>query len=448
MMAALRSSAIVVLLFYFVFPATAADNEAVAAIIKDKFAAGIVDTGSTSANAQLEAVRAYYNSRSYKPVWTRDTGPKGKAKALLAELKTSIVHGLSPEFYNVPEIEGLMEGQDAAGLARLDMLLSGSFADFANDLRNGRIGPDDAGAYNRVEPVFLDAAELVEGAAAAGNLRAYASNYLNADKRYVRLIAKLAQLMQIEQMRRWPAIAADGAEIAANADDPRMQKIRMLLLLNGDLPVKAPLDITAHDDVTVAAVKRFQARHGIEQSGNVDRATLAEMAVPLTGRIRQVLINLERRRWQNRDLGGDHLYVNLADDSIKLVLDGDTIGTYALHRDEGQSALPSFYGSVDKVLLDEAGNPAALAVTSPYLASIGGDAAPAIAVPQASRLAADIAEKLGDETGQGGEMVLKRPLTLFVTYVTAWATSDGQLFFRDDRFARDAVLAEKLALTQ
>ena len=134
-------AALAVICFAAAVPAHAADNEAVGAEVAAIFASGKVETGSQAADAQIENVRAYYETRSFKPVWTRDSGPKGKAKALLAELKSSAVHALSPQFYNVPEIEQLMTASDPASLAKLDLLLTGSFVDFAGDLRNGRLGP-------------------------------------------------------------------------------------------------------------------------------------------------------------------------------------------------------------------------------------------------------------------------------------------------------------------
>jgi murein L,D-transpeptidase YcbB/YkuD len=50
--------------------------------------------------------------------------------------------------------------------------------------------------------------------------------------------------------------------------------------------------------VVTAAVIRFQRRHGLETTGNVDGETLAELNVPATGRVRQIELNLERFRRQ------------------------------------------------------------------------------------------------------------------------------------------------------
>lgn len=126
----------------------AEDNAVVAEALRTLFQSGKADTGSVAANAVLPSVREIYEIRDFKPIWVRDNGPKTKARALLEELKISGVHGLSPAFYHVAEIETLMAATRPDELARLDMLLSGAVVEFGSDLANGRIGPDLAPSKN------------------------------------------------------------------------------------------------------------------------------------------------------------------------------------------------------------------------------------------------------------------------------------------------------------
>ena len=174
---------------------------------------------------------------------------------MLAELKISAVHGLSPEFYHVAEIEALMGSKDPAELARLDMLLSGAIAEFGEDLTNGRIGPDIAGSENAVEPIAMTPAEYIAGAEAAENLRDFAGAVLNEDFRYVRLIAKLSEYSRIQASGQWPKIDANGSEIEPESSDPRLKDIRTLLALSGDLPFAAMGDGDVHDETSVQAVR-------------------------------------------------------------------------------------------------------------------------------------------------------------------------------------------------
>jgi murein L,D-transpeptidase YcbB/YkuD len=72
-----------------------------------------------------------------------------------------------------------------------------------------------------------------------------------------------------------------------------------MLRLVGDLPAGAnvPADGTVYEGPLVEAVKNFQRRHGREPDGRITAQTLADMNVPLSSRVRQMQLTLERWRW-------------------------------------------------------------------------------------------------------------------------------------------------------
>jgi murein L,D-transpeptidase YcbB/YkuD len=67
---------------------------------------------------------------------------------------------------------------------------------------------------------------------------------------------------------------------------------------SGDLPPDAtPPEDFRYDGEIVAAVRRFQARHGLPTDGVLGAATLRELNVPLATRVRQIELSMERLRW-------------------------------------------------------------------------------------------------------------------------------------------------------
>jgi len=75
---------------------------------------------------------------------------------------------------------------------------------------------------------------------------------------------------------------------------PRLMR---LLVRVGDLPAGAvPGESELYEDTLVAAVKRFQSRHGLEPDGRIDTATLDQLNTPLRVRVRQLELALERWR--------------------------------------------------------------------------------------------------------------------------------------------------------
>ena len=429
--------------------ARAADNEAVAAALRTLLQAER-QNGTTH-----DKVYGFYQIREFKPIWTRDNGPKTKAKALLAELKISAVNGLSPDFYDVRDIETLMESRDAAELAKLETLLSSALFAFAHDLRNGRIGPDDEGSENAVPPIDLDPGDLVVGAEASNNLREYMTTLLTADFRYTRLIAKLSEFDRIVATKQWPKVDGKGAPVGQGKSDPRIADIRRLLVLSGDLPPSQMNGDLVLDSHVSSALRSYQEGHGLPATGDLDAATLADMAVPLAERIRQIKVNLERRRWQNRDLGRDYVYVNLADDSVKIVRASESEPEQTVTEGSGTSALPTFFGDITGATVS--GGKVSLTVQSAFVdwlrGEVGASDPKAIVISDPASLAARLLE--ADANGASIESLVNgpdrtlpfaKPVPLFVTYVTAWANGDGSVHFRPDKFGRDTKLAKLLDL--
>lgn len=71
------------------------------------------------------------------------------------------------------------------------------------------------------------------------------------------------------------------------------------------------------------AVRTFQARHGLDPTGVVDRSTLAALNVPAQERVGQILANMERWRWAPPVMPADRVQVNIAA-AILTLFRGDT----------------------------------------------------------------------------------------------------------------------------
>jgi murein L,D-transpeptidase YcbB/YkuD len=93
------------------------------------------------------------------------------------------------------------------------------------------------------------------------------------------------------------------------ADVPRL--IRLLSRI-GDLPAGAvPTDSELYQGALVAAVKRFQSRHGLEPDGRIDTTTLEQLNTPLRVRVRQLELALERWRRRPYDPARPAIVLNL-----------------------------------------------------------------------------------------------------------------------------------------
>jgi len=127
------------------------------------------------------------------------------------------------------------------------------------------------------------------------------------------LAEALRELRRVEGAGGWGEVAP-GPALRPGEEDPRIPTLRERLRRSGDLPVRrveAAPGSALFDAPLEEGVRRFQARHGLEVDGVVGAATMAELNVPVEDRIRQVALNLDRRRELGRLEGPLDVVVNV-----------------------------------------------------------------------------------------------------------------------------------------
>ncbi len=116
-------------------------------------------------------------------------------------------------------------------------------------------------------------------------------------------IARLEKLLNtyhtIAENGGWPIFKPSSQKIEVGAFEPRIEVIRDILAITGDLPTSLIGDVQSrspltYDEELAEGVKRFQYRHGLTDDGIIGRETQAALAVPVSKRIRQIEGTLAR----------------------------------------------------------------------------------------------------------------------------------------------------------
>ena len=97
--------------------------------------------------------------------------------------------------------------------------------------------------------------------------------------------------------------------------------LRQRLIVSGDLDPSVGRS-QVYDSYVEAGVRRFQARHGLITSGQMNAVTLASMNVPAETRLRQLEVNLVRLRAYSGNLGNRYVIVNIPGAVVETVEDG------------------------------------------------------------------------------------------------------------------------------
>lgn len=239
------------------------------------------------------------------PGWLTSRGaPSADARAALTVLRTASDDGLDPDDYRSGFLDQLADKLDTGGgspddLAAFDDALQDSFLRYLTELHGGRVDPASLGMRSDIarEPVSFEA--TLSDALSQHDVAQAAADARPRIVLYRRLRLALATYRTLAQDPQIvpPAPAAKKLSPGDTADN--LQEMSRWLVALGDLaPGDAPTATeTVYEGAMVDAVSRFQVRHGLEPDGVLGSGTWSELAVPLTARILQIELALERLRW-------------------------------------------------------------------------------------------------------------------------------------------------------
>ena len=94
--------------------------------------------------------------------------------------------------------------------------------------------------------------------------------------------------------------------------------LKRRLMINGDMPLEKKIN-DEFDAKLDAAVRLFQARHGIVITGQVDEATFYALAVPADYRLNQLRLNAQRIQYWAQALSDRYVCVNIPAATVEAV---------------------------------------------------------------------------------------------------------------------------------
>ncbi len=108
---------------------------------------------------------------------------------------------------------------------------------------------------------------------------------------------------------------------------PSVAPLRKRLMIAGDLASNAG-EGDVFDSYVEAAVRRFQARHGITVDGIVRKEMFDRLNVPCADRLTQLKINVDRLKKATRHLAGRYVMVNIPAAQVEAVEDGVVVSRH------------------------------------------------------------------------------------------------------------------------
>ncbi|TNF63525.1 MAG: murein L,D-transpeptidase [Burkholderiales bacterium] len=249
--------------------------------------------------------------------WFDAGRPIGGAQQAIVLLRAAPSHGLDPSDYGTDALEKSLwqvarqvGSPDAETVSRLDRALTDAMVRYLEDLHHGRVNPRQLGVrFRPSRRDAFDARAVLREALAAGDLGQAVDRAVPPLQQYEQLRQALQRYQGLQGHAAWqqplPALPSAGpgrpGRLEPGARHAGLHLLAWRLETLGDLPSAATQryrgNDAVYDDELVAAVRRFQRRHGLTVDGVPGRRTWAQLAVPPEERVVQIGLALERLRW-------------------------------------------------------------------------------------------------------------------------------------------------------
>ncbi len=331
----------------------AAPDDTLAALILDSLRLGVARIHVTP--ERRKAILKFYAQRQFRPVWTSLAGIEERAFPVLERLARASEEGMEPALYRVPvvwSVNGdLAEIESSAvRLAQFDIELTAAALRYAQHASGGVVNPNKLSAYHDLRPPRVGAEAALEKLATSGQPAHWLAALQPSHRAYRIFRAALKRLGAGQREVPLEPIAA-GPVIRPGGFDERLPLIRrhlvrLGLLHAGEKSKEAALrkpdgngevandaisenDPNIYDAKLERAIRAFQKSAGLRADGLIGRGTLRALNGRRGGgagsRARKIALNMERLRWEPRDFGRLHFFVNQPAFEAYLVRDGKTV---------------------------------------------------------------------------------------------------------------------------
>jgi murein L,D-transpeptidase YcbB/YkuD len=276
-------------------------------------------------------VTNFYEAANYAPAWLNNNEPTQQAQTLIEVLKQADAKGLNAEDYDgsrwADRLARLHQSPSPADRARFDAALTVCVMRYVSDLHIGRVNPQhfkfnlDVSAKKYDLPAFLRDKLIQEG-----DVRAELDQVEPPFAGYKRTQRALQQYMELSRQDDGEQLPVPAKPVDPGGTYDGVPRLTRLLRLLGDLPNgAAPENSNIYAGPLVDAVKHFQARHGLGPDGRLGTQTLKQINKPLSFRVEQLRLTLERWRWVPYQFSRPPIVVNIPEFGLRTYNQDGTI---------------------------------------------------------------------------------------------------------------------------
>ena len=250
-------------------------------------------------------IASFYIGRNFEPFWVKS---ERRLENLVSSISEAKLHGLPLSRYPLEELRQSIFENDLSQKAKLELMATETFLLFAQDISGGILNPNKIDNNINVIPERKDAKVLLASLTDSVNINLFFRSLFPSSSEYKSLLNELKKLRETSLNGSWGDLVPTDAVLAVGMTHDNVPFLRKRLY-NMGYPVYETHS-RYFDEQLNDSVKRFQEYHGLNPDGVFGKRSIEAVNVPPKTRLMQVLVNLERMRWNNHDRGPEYVLVN------------------------------------------------------------------------------------------------------------------------------------------
>lgn len=271
-----------------------------------------------------KSLLAFYKSYGFETVWQLTK----KRNKLIDELQKAEKEGLNPKDYSVEKLskyEKNFAKLSENELVDYDLLLTRSFQKYVNHLTTGKLNPRNLYKDWDLTQNKIDVNQLLKSSLETDSL---GINLEKAKPNHIVYKRLKKALILIDQFPNDTIKRIEFKQkIVLNDTNKSLISIKRRLIYWKDIANSDTLK-PFYDKVTFEGIKNFQKRHGIIADGIIGQGTIEALNYSKNQRKQQIIANLERWKWYQKNLGDQYVIVNIPEYKLNLVKGTDTIESH------------------------------------------------------------------------------------------------------------------------
>jgi len=284
----------------FSFSGFSQESQSKSDLLKSSLEASLVEFYQTD-----HPIYSFYIERNFEPYWMVNNE---RLQGLTRSISEAEFHGLPLSRYPLKELRQAIYEDEPSQKAKLELMATEAFLLFSQDLSGGILKPSKIDPNINVIPERRDINILLKALTNNLDLNLFVQELYPSSNEYKNLLKEFRKLREIALDDSWGDLVPVDAVLAIGMTHENVPFLRKRLNKMG-YPVYE-IHSRLFDEELNESVKRFQEYHGLNPDGVFGKRSIEAINVPPKTRLMQVLVNLERMRWNNRDRGSEYVLVN------------------------------------------------------------------------------------------------------------------------------------------